>query len=83
MAKARALISFAVTAKLIWAFVFAFADCWFFHAAAQMIKEHENLKYLNNTCIRMVRIKGSCMVNSRLIIDILLFMQDKIQAQLI
>ena len=32
-----ALISFAVTAKLICAFVFAFADCWFSHVAAHMV----------------------------------------------
>ena len=31
--KTKALISFAVTAKLICAFVFANADCWFSHAA--------------------------------------------------
>ena len=30
------LISFAVTAKLICAFVFAYADCWFCHEAAQI-----------------------------------------------
>ena len=36
VAKTKALISFAVTEKLIWAFVFAYADCWFSHAAAQM-----------------------------------------------
>ena len=30
--KTKALISFAVTAKLICAFVFANADCWFSHA---------------------------------------------------
>ena len=35
MAKTKALISFAVTAKLVCAFVFAYADCWFSHAAAQ------------------------------------------------
>ena len=29
-------ISFAVTAKLICAFVFAYADCWFSPEAAQM-----------------------------------------------
>ena len=37
MAKTKALISFAVTAKLICAFVFAYSDCWFSHASAQMI----------------------------------------------
>ena len=38
MAKTKALISFAVTAKLICAFVFAYADCCFSHAAAHMMK---------------------------------------------
>ena len=33
-AKTKALISFAVTAKLICVFVFAYADCWFSHEAA-------------------------------------------------
>ena len=37
VAKTKALISFAVTAKLICAFVFAYADCWFTHAAAHKI----------------------------------------------
>ena len=35
VAKTKALISFAVTAKLICAFVFAYADCWFSYGAAQ------------------------------------------------
>ena len=35
------LISFAVTAKLICAFVFAYADCWFSHAAAHIVKKTE------------------------------------------
>ena len=30
-------ISFAVTAKLICTFVFAYADCWFSHAAAHIV----------------------------------------------
>ena len=34
--KTKALISFAVTAKLICVFVFAYADCWFYHEAAQL-----------------------------------------------
>ena len=33
--KIKGVISFAVTAKLICAFVFAYAICWFSHAAAQ------------------------------------------------
>ena len=42
-AKTKALISFAVTAKLICAFVFAYADCWFFHEAAH-IKHLKDVK---------------------------------------
>ena len=36
MAKAKVLISFAVTAKLVCAFVFAYAECWFSEAGAQL-----------------------------------------------
>ena len=36
VAKTKALISFAVTAKLICVFVFAYADCWFSDAAAHV-----------------------------------------------
>ena len=36
VAKTKALISFAVTGKLICVFVFAYADCWFSHEAAQI-----------------------------------------------
>ena len=35
--KTKALISFAVTAKLICAFVFAYAGCWFSHGAAHLL----------------------------------------------
>ena len=37
VAKAIALISFEVTAKLICVFVFAYANCWFSHEASQML----------------------------------------------
>ena len=36
VAKTKALISFAVTVKLVCAFVFAYANCWFSDAAAHM-----------------------------------------------
>ena len=36
VAKTKALISFAVTAKLICVFVFAYAKRWFSHDAAQL-----------------------------------------------
>ena len=34
----KGVLSFAVTAKLIYAFVFAYADCWFSHVAAHLFK---------------------------------------------
>ena len=34
--KTKELISFAVTAKQVYAFVFAYAKCWFSHSAAEM-----------------------------------------------
>ena len=37
VAKTKALISFAVTAKLICVFVFAHANCWFSHAQAHLL----------------------------------------------
>ena len=37
VAKTKALISFAVTAKLICVFVFAFAKSWFSHDAAHIM----------------------------------------------
>ena len=36
-AKTKALISFAVSAKPVCAFVFAYADCWFSHDDANML----------------------------------------------
>ena len=36
VAKTKALISFAVTAKLICVFVFTYAKCWFSHDAAHL-----------------------------------------------
>ena len=39
VAKTKALISFAVTAKLICAFVFAYANSWFSCAAAQIYRD--------------------------------------------
>ena len=35
----KGVISFAVTAKLICVFVFAYAHCWFSHEAAQIWKK--------------------------------------------
>ena len=37
VAKTKALISFAATAKLICIFVFSYANCWFSHDMAQML----------------------------------------------
>ena len=45
MAKTKALISFAGTAKLICVFVFAYADCLFSHEAAQNIDYYFMFKF--------------------------------------
>ena len=37
VAKTKALISFAVTAKLICVFDFAYANCWFSHEVAHLL----------------------------------------------
>ena len=39
VSKTKALISIAVTAKLICFFAYAYADCWFSNAAAQMLEK--------------------------------------------
>ena len=41
--ESKALISFAVTAKLICVFVFAYAICWFSHDAAHMYFQHPDI----------------------------------------
>ena len=41
----KGVISFAVTAKLICAFVFALADCWFSHAAAHLSAVYKRQHY--------------------------------------
>ena len=52
VAKTKALISFAVTAKLICVFVFAYAKGWFSHDAAHLVttmqtkEPHQNKTYL-------------------------------------
>ena len=40
VAKTKALISFAVTSKLICVFVFAYSKCWFSHDVAQIVMIH-------------------------------------------
>ena len=47
--KTKALISFAVTAKLLCAFVFAFADCWFSHVVAHYINV-VTVNFVMNLC---------------------------------
>ena len=47
MAKTKALISFAVTAKLICVFVFVYANIRFSHVAAQVLKSHVLNYYFN------------------------------------
>ena len=56
VAKTKTLISFAVTAKLICAFVFAYADCSFSHAAAHIIILGAKVKHqqLNGLIMEML-----------------------------
>ena len=44
--KTKALITFAVTAKPICAFVFAYAKCWFSHYAIMMEPMIESVQYM-------------------------------------
>ena len=45
VAKTKALISFAVTAKLICVFVLAYADCWFSHDPAHYVNDKQHLAF--------------------------------------
>ena len=60
MAKTKALVSFAVTAKLICAFVFALADCWFSHEVAQI------MCFLVNLTFMVSRLETICVLVSKL-----------------
>ena len=55
VAKTKELISFAVTAKLICVFVFAYADCWFSHEANHMLPGSQQQKQcITHTCCEIV-----------------------------
>ena len=49
--KTKVLISFVVTANLIYAFVFAYADCWFSHEAAHIMM---GMLYIDHMLVKMV-----------------------------
>ena len=57
MAKTKALISFAVTAKLICVFVFADAKSWFSHDAVKIIKANFLLINVKMPTIELSMIK--------------------------
>ena len=64
MAKTKALISFAVTAKLICVFVFAYAKRWFSHDAALM-HSHRLIRafilhYLGSIMLLVSKIQNFC-----------------------
>ena len=48
VAKIKALISFAVTAKLICVFVFAYAKSWFSHEAAHIFSNILLLQFIDS-----------------------------------
>ena len=59
--KTKAVISFAVIAKLICVFVFAYADCWFSHEAAQMISNSKFLSLLESKIVLLIqRLRKKC-----------------------
>ena len=48
----KGVISFAVTAKLICTFVFAYADCWFSHGAAHFkVRLKVDFSYLSSNLL--------------------------------
>ena len=53
-AKTKAMINFAVTAKLICAFAFVYADCWFSHATAQIKKNCNYVIHNVQSKIKMI-----------------------------
>ena len=55
----KELISFAVTAKLVCVFCFAYADCWFSHEAAQMsLIEKKNIYQTSLMSLRLFMISA-------------------------
>ena len=54
VAKTKAPINFAVTAKVICVFVLAYANCWFSHEVAQMIvaKSHSAILHICSISLR-------------------------------
>ena len=66
MAKTKALISCAVTAQLICGFVFANANCWFSHAAAQFVyyvvyDPHRQAKFMPKIAVHAINIAREVM----------------------
>ena len=57
MAKTKALISCAVTAQLICVFVFAYANCWFIHAQAQLVVVFFTTTFTVLICMYMQKFK--------------------------
>ena len=66
VAKTKTLISFAVAAKLICVFVFAYTDCWFSHEADHILlyqpKKHNAQRV--HMCYLLVRLGASGSVAS-------------------
>ena len=78
VAKTKALISFAVTAKMICVFVFAYVKCWFSHGAAQLwLSKDSFVQYICPKCLMkcnksifyyfVLKISFLCMILSRVV----------------
>ena len=59
--KTKALIRFAVTAKLICAFVFAYAEIRFSHDAAHFILKIETFRFIAQVISISSRLKKNCL----------------------
>ena len=92
VAKTKALISFAVTAKLICVFVFTYADCWFSHEAAHIAlfhymqvaqdrpQERPGPKVIKLfSCSDQLRLKFILLINDKMP-NFNFYQQDKLQA---
>ena len=72
VAKTKALISCAVAAQLICAFVFAYANCWFSHAVAHICS------HLYNSWDMKIRRNDSITQFLRTSFDLCIFLESKI-----
>ena len=67
VAKTKALISFAVTAKLICVFVFAYAKCWFSRDAAHF-SNISHLDFEDRSSVLILPVPGYCLFGTQVFV---------------